>query len=166
MSKYRYIGIDPGANGGIAVIDDRGRLEYHAKMPPLHECAKLFRSYAKHANSSIVYIEKVHAMPGDGVVSMFSFGQNYGQMLGILAAFDFTYLDITPKTWQKLYLIGFEADNFDENGVAKNAAKKKRDRKHALKAAAQALFPAVKVHLYIADAILLAHYAYQSRPKG
>lgn len=166
MSKRLYIGIDPGANGGIAVINDHGVLEYHTKMPLLRDCAKLFRQYAKHNNSAIVYIEKVHSMPGEGVVSMFSFGQNYGQLLGILTAFDFTYLEITPKAWQKLYLVGFETDNFDDNGVAKNAAKKKRDRKHALKAAAQALFPAVKVHLYIADAILLAHYAYQSRPKG
>jgi len=152
MSKRLYIGIDPGANGGIAVIDDAGRLEYHTKMPPLHECAKLFRQYAKYGNSTMVYIEKVNSMPNQGVVSVFTFGKAYGQLLGILAAYDFVYLEIPPKTWQKLYI--FER------------SETKKDHKNALKNAAQSLYPDVKMTLYIADAILLAHYAYQSRPKG
>jgi crossover junction endodeoxyribonuclease RuvC len=152
MSTRLYIGIDPGANGGIAVIDEAGRLEYHTKMPLLRDCAKLFRQYAKHNNSSIVYIEKVNSMPNQGVVSVFTFGKAYGQLLGILAAYDFTFLEVPPKTWQKLYI--FER------------SETKKHHKNALKNAAQSLYPHVKMTLYIADAILLAHYAYQSRPRG
>ena len=95
------IGIDPGAKGGEALITSR--LVY-AAWP---YSADTLITHLKGNPEAICYIEKVHAMPGQGVTSMFNFGRNYGEILGILKAFNIKVIEVPPQRWKKEFdLIG------------------------------------------------------------
>lgn len=52
----------------------------------------------------VLYIEKVSAMPGQGVTSMFSFGRNFGQWEGVIAALGCEVHYVTPQRWKKVML--------------------------------------------------------------
>ena len=73
--KKIYIGIDPGQDGGIAVIDE----EYKYAIADVYSNEALIETLETiPANKAVCCLEKVHSMPGQGVKSMFSFGQNFG----------------------------------------------------------------------------------------
>lgn len=95
-----YIGIDPGQTGGIAIIDDlnKNSVAYPYSSIKLIEICKKFQD---NKNRIRIYVEKVHAMPHQGVTSMFNFGMGYGKILGILEAFEFKYNLVTPQSWKK-----------------------------------------------------------------
>lgn len=57
-------------------------------------------------SEATVYVEKVHAMPGQGVTSTFTFGKNFGGLLGAIAALSFPYRLVTPQAWKKVILAG------------------------------------------------------------
>ena len=93
-----YIGIDPGKNGGIALIDDKmmGRTypfsdEFLVKE--LHDCSKNVPCKC--------VLEHVHAMPKQGVSSTFNFGMNFGFIQGVLKAYGIPYELVTPQKWKK-----------------------------------------------------------------
>jgi len=101
-----FIGIDPGKTGAIAVIDfDLNILD--VKDWPGNEllCAELIRDYCSWWNTGefkiFAALEKVHAMPHQGVTSMFTFGENYGMWKMVLAANGISYLNPTPQAWMK-----------------------------------------------------------------
>jgi crossover junction endodeoxyribonuclease RuvC len=106
----RVLGIDVGLNGAIALLEDGQILEVH-DMPTvtLERNSKTKRMVNAQALSEIVrnakadaaYLERLSAMPGQGVTSMFSMGQSLGVVLGILAAIDVPTTTIPPRTWQK-----------------------------------------------------------------
>lgn len=102
-----YIGIDPGQTGGIAIIDDlnKNSVAYPYSSIKLIEICKQFQD---NKNRIKIYVEKVHAMPHQGVTSMFNFGMGYGKILGILEAFEFKYNLVTPQSWKKY--VGVTAD--------------------------------------------------------
>lgn len=117
MNRY-FVGIDPGATGAIGAVDHRGDYALVIDMP-LWDCcgAKVvdtgggweFRSPGAHIS---VAVEKVHAMPGQGVTSMFNFGMMYGGAieLGDNLATNPAIL-VTPQTWKKFHgLIGKDKD--------------------------------------------------------
>lgn len=111
----RVIGIDPGLSGGIAVIDNGHILAIH-KMPVVksgtkkvidpHGFAEMLKEYD---DCAVAVIEKVHAMPGQGVSSMFNFGMGFGILQGALAALSIPTLFATPQTWQKGIFNGIDA---------------------------------------------------------
>ena len=91
-----YIGIDPGKNGGIAVIGrnyvgcyvyDDAKLIRHCKILKAKKC--------------ICYLEQVHAMPKQGVSSTFNFGMNFGFIQGVLKAYGIPYELVSPQKWKK-----------------------------------------------------------------
>lgn len=161
------IGIDPGANGGIAVLDYDGKCKLATVMPDSREeIVSIFRKYIKKDTS--VYLEKVHAMPKQGVTSMFNFGESFGflqgviQSIGIQKGFNGLFL-VTPQTW-KNYVFG---------SIPKIAGESGQDRKKRLKymsiEEAKALFPDVSLFPVrkkvgkvesdgIAEALLIAYY--------
>lgn len=108
-----YIAIDPGLSGGIAHGWNGQKIEV-AKMPIIQNDGKkvidamelsgffsrLLMSYGCMGCSTITAIEKVHAMPGQGVTSMFTFGRGFGLIEGILAGKHMPYELIRPQTWQ------------------------------------------------------------------
>ena len=108
------IGIDPGISGAIAFFKD-GKLDTIHDMPTLKIASgKTMKSHISaiglvriletselvHGSVHIV-IEKVGAMPGQGVTSMFNFGRSAGIIEGVVAALQRPYTYVTPATWTK-----------------------------------------------------------------
>ena len=85
-------------------------------------------------------LERVHAMPGQGVTSMFSFGANYGYWRGVLQGLRIPFTEVHPRTWQKGLMLG------KVQGA---------ERKRKLKQVASERYPDQKVTLKNADALLL-----------
>lgn len=103
-----YIGLDPGKAGGFAAILD-GCLIDHFLMDR-EQILKSIRTYNKWGNRMRCCLEKVHAMPKQGSVSMFNFGEGYGWLKGVLDACEIPYQEISPQIWKKEYSL-----NSDKN---------------------------------------------------
>ena len=145
-SHSKYIGIDPGKGGGIAVIDEEGIKAY--KCPNTVEDMAILFSMAINGEAPVkvvVGIERVWARPTNGSRHSFAYGTNYGEWLGIIACHELIPTLILPLTWMK----HFECPK----GL------KVEIRKRWLKSKAMELFPELKkVTLATADAILIAKY--------
>ena len=96
-----YIGIDPGKSGALALLTEDGR----CTVVPFQESAYTAILKAASGPSSVCCLEKVGAMPGQGVVSMFNFGHNLGYIEGLLQAFDIPYQLVPPQTWKKEFSV-------------------------------------------------------------
>lgn len=106
-----WMGIDPGAEGGIGIIPKDGNPSAFL-MPSTREgLCNLLRPYQN--SDVIVVVEKVHSMPHQGVASTFKFGKAYGEVLGICSAFGFHIIDVRPQEW-KAKLIPRVADKSDK----------------------------------------------------
>ena len=103
-----YLGIDPGKKGGIAVIEEREGGEKKISVYPYTNDTLKFVCSSLTVNSSFCVVEKVGAMPKQGVTSTFNFGQSFGYILGVLEAFSVPYQLVTPQTWKKHF--GLNAD--------------------------------------------------------
>lgn len=114
MGKVRsttvYIGIDPGINGAVAALYEDGRCEVCSVPSSFIDgkrqfdaagMAKIIRGYGAGAR---ICLESVHAMPGNGAVSMFFFGRGFGIWEGVLGALGRKYVLIPPQTWKKSYV--------------------------------------------------------------
>lgn len=93
----RWIGIDPGSNGAIAMIAEDGTIElYPLDNDILNQCMKDWSW-----DDSIVCLEKVGVMPGQGVVSMGTFMRGVGYICGVIEANCIPYQEIQPQKWKK-----------------------------------------------------------------
>ena len=156
------IGIDPGISGSICFFQD-GKILDVIEMPTMTEGKK----NKKQVNGSQIYneickitkdiekqeirvvIEQVSAMPGQGVTSMFNFGQSFGILKGISSAMQLPVYFVRPAKWKKYFsLINSEKDASRTKAIeifpyfSSNLAKKKDSNK--------------------ADAILIASYYYET----
>ncbi len=108
----KIIGIDPGLNGAIAILEDKKVLGIF-DMPVMAEGKKnkrqlnsaqlvniLKENIQKNEEINIV-VEQVNAMPGQGVTSMFNFGQTFGAIKGVCAALGFPIHFVRPSKWKK-----------------------------------------------------------------
>lgn len=105
-----YIGIDVGKNGAIAVVADGRLIELH-DMPLIgneidpHGLHTLLRTILMDESGvAMIAIEKASAMPKQGVTSMFSFGETYGTIKGIVATLGVPYEIVGSRTWKKVML--------------------------------------------------------------
>ncbi len=118
------IGIDPGISGAICFFED-GQVKEIIDMPVMAEGKKnkrqingpqtyneILRRINKFQKKDIiVVIEQVSAMPGQGVTSMFNFGQSFGVLKGICSAMQLSMFFIRPAKWKKYFsLIKTEKD--------------------------------------------------------
>ena len=118
------IGIDPGVSGSICFLRD-GKILDVIEMPVMNEGkknkkqvngAQIYNEINKKINSNPetktrVVIEHVTAMPGQGVTSMFNFGQSFGVIKGICSAMRLPMFFVRPIKWKKYYnLINSEKD--------------------------------------------------------
>lgn len=106
----KVMSIDPGLSGAIAVfIDD---VLISVIDTPTHELTRngktkrqisayALASIFKDHNPDLVVVEKVSAMPGQGVTSMFSFGRSFGLIEGIVGAFEIPATYVMPSVWTK-----------------------------------------------------------------
>ena len=156
------IGIDPGITGSICFFED-GKILDVVEMPTMTEGKKNKRQ----VNGSQVYneilkrikqvdkkdikviIEQVSAMPGQGVTSMFNFGQSYGILKGMCSAMQLPMYFVRPAKWKKYFsLINTEKDASRTKAIeifpyfSSNLSKKKDSNK--------------------ADAILISSYYYET----
>jgi hypothetical protein len=140
------IGIDPGASGAIAWIDERGKSCVEKMPDTLQDLWELIRDITNSPRSAIdgrkykAYIEQVSSSPQMGVVSAFSFGRGYGNLEMALTAAGIPFERVRPQVWQKAMGCMTKGD--------KNISKQK----------AQELFPDKKVTHATADALLIALY--------
>lgn len=150
-----FLGVDPGASGGAALITESYQVLSTVKFSETErDISEWFRDELKKAHQPFdkpapfdgvaAVIERVHSMPKQGVASSFKFGQSYGFLRGMLIAHGIRFEAVTPGNWQKA--LGCLS----------------RGQKNVTKAKAQEIFPGVKVTHAIADALLLAAFARRS----
>jgi hypothetical protein len=153
-----HIGIDPGLTGAVARIGHidivgsgpgyktwdapTARDGKHRVLLPV-EMAKILLD-AVSGQECIIFIEKVHSMPRQGVASSFNFGEGYGLWQGLIVGLGLRFEKVTPQRWQKEMLAGMQGGK--EASIIK----------------AQELFPQAeldkKKHHGRADALLIAEY--------
>ena len=94
-----YIGIDPGKKGGIAILDENNSVcAYPFSEEILVDTALALKVSDK---PIIAAVEKVGAMPHQGVKSMFTFGQGFGFIQGVLSALKIPFQLVPPQKWKK-----------------------------------------------------------------
>ena len=147
------IGIDPGISGSICFFED-GEIKDVIDMPTMTEGKKnkkqvngsqIFNEISKRITdldkiNIKVVIEQVSAMPGQGVTSMFNFGQSFGILKGICASMQLSMHFVRPAKWKKYFnLINSEKDASRTKAIeifpyfSENLSKKKDNNKaHAI----------------------------------
>ena len=119
------IGIDPGISGALCFFED-GQVKEIIDMPVMADgkknkrqinASQTYNEISKRINKLpkkdiIVVIEQVSAMPGQGVTSMFNFGQSFGVIKGICAAMQLPIFFVRPAKWKKHFeLINTQKDS-------------------------------------------------------
>jgi crossover junction endodeoxyribonuclease RuvC len=158
------IGIDPGISGSICFFED-GKIIEVIEMPVMTEGkknkkqvngAQIYNEFLKRINKKEdeirVVIEQVSAMPGQGVTSMFNFGQSFGILKGICSAMQLPMFFVRPAKWKKYFnLINSQKDASRTRAIeifpyfSTQLSKKKDSNK--------------------ADAILIASFYYETHQK-
>ncbi len=157
----KIIGIDPGLSGAIAILENNKVLNIF-EMPVMSEgkknkrqlnsalLVKLLKDNISENEDISVVVEQVNAMPGQGVTSMFNFGQTFGAIKGICAALELPIFFVRPSKWKKHFeLINSSKDSSRTKAIemypslSKELAKKKDVNK--------------------SDAILIARYFSETR---
>ena len=158
------IGIDPGISGSICFFED-GKILEVIEMPIMNEGkknkkqvngAQIYNEFLKRINKKDdeirVVIEQVSAMPGQGVTSMFNFGQSFGILKGICSAMQLPMFFVRPTKWKKYFnLINSQKDASRTRAIeifpyfSTQLSKKKDSNK--------------------ADAILIASFYYETHQK-
>ena len=118
------IGIDPGISGSICFFED-GKILDVLEMPTMTDGkknkkqvngAQIYNEFSNRINKKKddevrVVIEQVSAMPGQGVTSMFNFGQSFGILKGICSAMQLPIFFVRPVKWKKYFnLINSQKD--------------------------------------------------------
>ena len=152
----KVIGIDPGLNGAIAVLQEN-KVKEIFDVPVMPEgkknkrqlnsaqLVKLLKDIISDNEEIAVVVENVSAMPGQGVTSMFNFGQTFGAIKGICAALGLPIFFVRPAKWKK---------HFDLINSSKDASRTKVIE----------MYPSIsprltkKKDVNKADAILIARY--------
>lgn len=157
--KPLYLGIDPGASGGIVCLSSSRKVLSAAKMPDGDETLLKHLSrfgYDKHGNPlgdlpvKQCVLEQVGGYAGDGFqtgASMFNFGKGYGAIGMALVALNIPFIRKMSQVWQKGMSV-----------VSRRKGEKREEFKRRLKAMAVEAFPEVTVTLWSADALLIADY--------
>ena len=159
----KVFGIDPGLSGAIAVLDNKKVLNI-IDMPTMADGKKNKKQLNSAQLVSIIkenivsdeeiaiVVEQVNAMPGQGVTSMFNFGQTFGAIKGVCAALELPIFFVRPSKWKKYFeLINASKDSSRTKVIEmypslSNQLSKKKDVNKS-------------------DAILIARFYYETRLK-
>ena len=139
----KIIGIDPGLQGAIAILENNKVINLF-EMPTMSEgkknkkqlnsalLVKLLKENISTNEEVSVIVEQVNAMPGQGVTSMFNFGQTFGAIKGICASLELPIFFVRPSKWKKHFeLINASKDSSRTKAIemypslSKDLAKKK-----------------------------------------
>lgn len=97
---YTYIGIDPGKKGALAVLENGAVRAY-----PFDEDTYIAVLGQVDPRAAMCCLEHVGAMPGQGVTSMFHFGENFGFLQGLLRAYRIPFELVRPQKWKKEFSV-------------------------------------------------------------
>ena len=159
--RTSYIGVDPGASGGISLIAPSGITTWGmpATEADLLEVVKSCYGIDWKDRGITPYcyavVEKVTGFvggPGNTGSSMFKFGASYGSVRMALIASGIPFEEVMASVWQKGLKI-----------PSRGKSESKTAWKNRLKARAQQLFPGVEVTLKTADALLIAEFCRRKR---
>ena len=157
----KIIGIDPGLSGAIAILQEKKVLNIF-DMPVMAEGKKnkrqlnsaqlvrIIKDSTKPDDEIAVVVEQVNAMPGQGVTSMFNFGQTFGALKGICAALELPIFFVRPSKWKK----HFELINSSKDSSRTKAIEMYPKLSNQL---------AKKKDVNKSDAILIARYFSETR---
>ena len=155
----KFLGVDPGLSGAFVLIGEQGELKFFdtpvqtikagKKLRHTMDCAEIVNILARELaeGTVMVALERVSAMPGQGVSSMFNFGMGFGMWQGILCALKLPYTLVHSTSWKSKLM--------RDMGKEKEASIVR----------AKQLYPQASEKLSRkkdngrADALLLAHYA-------
>lgn len=145
-------GIDPGLTGAIAFISESSSVDVFDYPGNPSGAAQIIKDWCMNHSIRMLVLERVSAMPKQGVSSVFKLGHNYGCWDGILSSLDVPYLVEPPRVWQKGLIR--KTDGADPKSRSLTVARR--------------LFPkaplGLKKHHNRADALLMAYYARRSEP--
>jgi crossover junction endodeoxyribonuclease RuvC len=157
----KIIGIDPGLSGAIAVLENN-KILCMFDMPVMPEgkknkrqlnsaqLVKILKDNIRKDEEVLVVVEQVNAMPGQGVTSMFNFGQTFGAIKGVCAALGLPIFFVRPSKWKK---------HFELINSSKDASRTKTIE----------MYPSLsddlskKKDVNKSDAILIARFYYETR---
>ena len=159
----KIIGIDPGLSGAIAILDNAKVLNIfdipvmtegkkNKRQLNSAELSSILRNNMLNNENTVVVVEQVNAMPGQGVTSMFNFGQTFGAIKGICAALGLPIFFVRPSKWKK---------HFDLINSSKDASRTKVIE----------MYPSIsnqlskKKDVNKSDAILIARFYNETRLK-
>ena len=115
IRKY-FIGLDPGINGGITILDNKQNIIDKIVMPILggtkkeYDIQQIYNFLEKYS-SGFAVLEKQQPQFRDGRKQAFKTGYGYGVLQGLLTALKIPFQIEAPKTWQKKVFAGLEADD-------------------------------------------------------
>ena len=107
-------GIDPGVSGAISILENKKIIEIF-DMPTMidgkknkkqvngAQVANIIKNKLGDNKETIIVVEHVNAMPGQGVTSMFNFGQSFGVIKGICSALSLPIYFVRPTKWKKYF---------------------------------------------------------------
>ena len=106
------IGVDPGISGAISIIENKKILEVYDTPTMIDgkknkrqinsaQVTNIIKERLNKEKEVVVVVEQVNAMPGQGVTSMFNFGQSFGVIKGICAALGLPIYFVRPTKWKK-----------------------------------------------------------------
>ena len=152
-----YIGIDPGANGSICVLDRTSSHPMFVSLDPKkHTASEIIEALEDEVDPAycVAALEEVHSLHGMSAKSNFAFGGMFWRARTILEAMYMPYELVQPKAWQKA--VGAPSRKFLAEGM---------DLKVAVADMAQGLYPKAKLHGPRgglldgrSDALMIAHY--------
>jgi len=108
------IGIDPGVSGAISILENKKIVEVF-DMPTMidgkknkrqvngSQVANIIKENINDNKETVIVVEHVNAMPGQGVTSMFNFGQSFGVIKGVCAALSLPIYFVRPTKWKKYF---------------------------------------------------------------
>jgi hypothetical protein len=108
VSYQTVIGIDPGLEGGVAIISPKGAVAHNLPVADGGVDAWSLGQYFRSCGiaETIVVLESVHSMPHQGVASAFTFGKGFGTIVGACGALGIRMELVTPQAWKKIVLPG------------------------------------------------------------
>ena len=159
----KVVGIDPGLSGAISILENNKVLRIF-DMPVMAEGKKnkrqlnsaqlvnIIKENISTKEEVAVVVEQVNAMPGQGVTSMFNFGQTFGAIKGVCAALDLPIFFVRPSKWKK---------HFDLINSSKDSSRTKVIEMYPSLSSQLAK----KKDVNKSDAILIARFYYETRLK-
>ena len=146
--KKHYLGIDPGKNGGLAVISADGTPCQWTRMPQgVGLIVDWIAATARQHPRLVMVAEKAQAMPKQGIASAFRYGQHFGIFEASSAMLKLPYYEVSPVVWKKA--MGLSSNKLDSTDLCRR------------------IFPGVELvpagcrndHDGIAEALLVAEWA-------